>query len=91
MKGGVFGLRSFLENPVVGVTSICLRLGPGVEMLLSLLLSFGLSDSLSLLLENLGILSVSESLSFTIYFIASANSSSVLNAIVFHFLDAMLH
>ena len=28
MKGSILGRRSFLENPVVGVTSICLRLGP---------------------------------------------------------------
>jgi hypothetical protein len=42
-------------------------------MLLSLSLSFALSDSLSSLLENSGILSVSESLSFKISFTASAN------------------
>jgi len=55
-------------------------------MLLSLSLSFTLSDSLSSLLENSGIFYVSESLSFTISFTASANYSSVLNPIVFLFL-----
>jgi len=78
-------------KPVVGVTSICLRLGPGIEMLLSLSLSFALSDSLYSLLESWGILSASESLSFTISFTTSANSSSVLNPVVFLFLDVMLH
>ena len=90
MKGGILGSRLFLENPVVGVTSVCLWLGPGIEMLLSLSLAFALSDSLSSLLDYSGILSVSESLSFTISFTASANSSTVLNPIVFIFLDAML-
>jgi len=52
MKGGILGSRSFLENPLVGVTSICLWLGLGIEMLLSLSLSFALPDSLSSLLEN---------------------------------------
>jgi len=52
MKGGILGSRSFLENPVVGVISVCLWLGPGIEMLLSLSLAFALSNSLSSLLEN---------------------------------------
>jgi len=34
MKGGILGLRSFLENPVIVVTFICLPLWPGIEMLL---------------------------------------------------------
>jgi len=89
-EGWYSWLTIIFKKPVVGVTSICLRLGPGIEMLRSLSLSFALSDSLSSLLDYSGILSVSESLSFTISFTASANSSTVLNPIVFIFLDAML-